>query len=187
MPSRRQERVGKRVVQELAEALRNLKHANAGFVTITRCEMSPDLRHARVFVSVFGDEAERERGLGVLFQNASRLRGMVGRKLGIKVMPELHFEFDETLETADSISRLIRDARKTDANPNPLTPEEEQALTESMAAKKGKFSQPSDADQDVDVFEAARLDVEEELLDDDDPDWQPINLDELPEDGENDD
>jgi ribosome-binding factor A len=182
MPSRRQERVAKRVMQELVEAFRDLKNADLGFVTVTRCEVSPDLRHAKVYVSVWGDEARRAKTLEELKRNASRLKGIIGRPLATKVVPTLHFEFDETISNADEMSRLIRDARQTDVNPNALTPEE-QAERDAAASVSGGVAK-SARREGVDVFEAARMDVDEELFgaDDDDPDWEPINLDELPED-----
>ncbi len=189
MPSRRQERVGKRVTQELVEALRNLKNVTLGFTTITKTEMSPDLRHARVLVSVFGTDEEKTRTLNALKNHASKLRGMIGRPLGLKVIPDLHFEFDETLATADRISRLIRAARETDNDPTPLTPEEEAALQAVGApAGTGKFAPARDSDDGVDVFETARQEIAEELLDveEDDPSWRPINLDDLPDDAEED-
>lgn len=191
MPSRRQERVGKRVMQELVEALRNLKNVTLGFITITRCEMSPDLRHAKVLISVFGTDEEKEHTLRALKSHASKLRGMIGRPLGLKVIPDLHFEFDESVATADRISRLIREARDTDSNPEPLTPEEIAALRAVGAPDNtGKFPAARDDDDEVDVFETARRDIEEELLDagdeDDDPSWRPINLNELPDDDEDD-
>lgn len=192
MPSRRQERVSKRIVQELVEAFRNLKHANLGFITVTKCEVSPDLRHAKVFVSIWGEEEERNRALAVLKHHAAKLRGMIARPLGTKVVPSLHFEFDESIATADHMSRLIRDARQTDANPDPLTPEEEAELLAAGRAKDGgRHDQPAAADEDA--FETARHQVEDELFDDDDdgydddPNWRPINLDELPEDDDTDD
>lgn len=187
MPSRRQERVAKRVTQELVEALRNLKHVRLGFITITKCEVSPDLRHAKVFVSVWGEDEEKERNMAVLRQHASRLKGMIGRPLGLKATPDLHFEFDDSLATADRIGRLIRDARQTDANPEPLTPEEEQALRLARPGVSSGKRRGGDDAEDIDPFEESRLDVEDELLDlDDDPDWEPINLDEALDDGEED-
>ncbi len=186
MPSRRQERVGKRVMQELVDALRTMKNVELGFTTITRCEVSPDLRHAKVFVSVFGDEDVRNRTLDALKRHASRLKGMIGRPLGTKVVPSLHFEFDEIIEQTDKMSRLIRDARATDVNQEPLTPEELAELSTSAAA--GKYDAGGGfVDVDADAFEQARQDVREELFgddeddDSDDADWKPINLDELPE------
>ncbi len=185
MPSRRQERVGKRVVQELTDALRNLKHVDLGFITITRCEVSPDLRHAKVFISVFGDEKQQERSLTLLRRSASKLKGMIGRPLGTKVVPTLHFEFDESIATADEMSRLIRDARSTDAHPEPLTEEE---IAQLAAAQSGP-KRPERTG--LDVFETAMQDVDAELYGEDDDDapeddpaWRPINLDELPDDDE---
>lgn len=185
MPSRRQERVQKRIIQETVEALRNLKHVKLGFVTITRCEVSPDLRHAKIFISVFGSEEERARTLQLIRNNAPKLRGMIARPLGTKVTPQLHFEFDDSIATADHMSRLIHDARQTDANPEPLTPEEAAALmAEGRGDGKKRDDLPAaDIVDATDLFEAARRDVEDELFDDeDDPEWRPINLDELPDD-----
>lgn len=185
MPSRRQERVSKRIIQELTEAFRNLKNVDLGFITVTRCEVSPDLRHAKVFVSVFGDDERRDKSLATLKNHASKLKGMIGRPLGTKVVPTLHFEFDDTIANADAMSRLIRDARATDADPTPLTEEE-------IAAMSAAGVKPAAARAGVDVFETVRRDVDAELygeedddeenMGDDDPAWSPINLDELPDD-----
>lgn len=182
MPSRRQERVSKRIIQELVEAIRDLKNADLGFITVTRCEVSPDLRHAKVFVSVYGDEERQKKSLDALRHNASRLKGLIGRPLGTKVVPSLHFEFDDTIANADAMSRLIREARNTDAHPEPLTEEEAAALSGAGAAKAKRPVTGGD------LFDEARMDVEEDLWgeegEDDDPAWRPINLDELPDDDE---
>lgn len=186
MPTRRRERVARRIVQEMVEALRGLKHVKLGFITVTRCEVSPDLRHAKIFISVFADEAEQGRNLLVIRQNASKLRGMIARPLGMKIVPQLHFELDETIAAADRMSRLITDARATDSNPAPLTPEEAAELSAGgmERGRKRKVSVPAgDADPDS-LFDEARLDVDDELLGEQDAaDWKPINLDELPDDG----
>ena len=182
MATRRQERVAKRIMQELVEATRDLKNVDLGFLTITRCEASPDLRHAKVFVSVFGEEGEQERTLALLRNNANRLKTMIARPLGTKTVPSLHFEIDESIATADKMSRLIKDARATDANQEPMTEEEIAAFVGSNAGKPAS----SVAVEALDPFEAARMDVEEEILPEedfaDDPAWKPINLDALPDD-----
>ena len=178
MVTRRQERVSKRIMQELVEATRDLKNVELGFLTITRCEVSPDLRHAKVFVSVFGREGEQEKTLAALRNNANRLKTMIARPLGTKTVPSLHFEIDESIATADRMSRLIKDARATDANQEPMTEEELAAFAGSNIGKPAAAV----AVEGIDPFDAARLEVEEEILDDDDPDWKPINLDALPDD-----
>lgn len=191
MPSRRQERVAKRIVKEVVDAFREIKDgAKLGFVTVTGCEVSPDLRHAKVLLSVFGTEEDKVRNLTLVRRNASRLRGLVGRGLGLKMTPELHFEIDESIENADRMSRLISEARSTDANPNPLTPEEREEILAGMAKKGGHGGQDAGDGEDEaarelrDAFETARREVEEELFDDldDDPNWKPVDLDKLPDD-----
>ncbi|MDR1611200.1 MAG: 30S ribosome-binding factor RbfA [Planctomycetota bacterium] len=186
MPTRRQERVAKRIVQESVDALRNLKHASLGFLTVTKCEVSPDLRHAKIFISVLGDDAERERVLRIVRNNAPRLRGMIGSPLGLKTAPDLHFALDDSIANADRIGRLIRDARETDPNPGPLPPEDEAAILAAAQSKQAQgIKRPAAV---ADPFEAVRLDVEDELLgeDVDDPYWRPVNLDELPDDADED-
>ena len=171
MPTRRQERVGKRIIQELVDAFRNLKHVDLGFLTVTGCEVSPDFRYARIGVSVYGEESDKTRVMEELARNASRLRRMIGRPLGLKIVPELSFELDSSLETAARISRLIREARLTDANPDPLPPE---------AAPP-----PAPVPPETEPFEAVREAVEAELFaSDDDPAWRPIDLDALPDEEE---
>ena len=181
MPSRRQERVAKRIIQELIDALRGLKHVDLGFLTVTGCETSPDLRQARVLVSVLGSEEDRDRSLILLRQNASRLRRAIGRPLGLKITPELRFALDSSLETADRISRLIRDARSTDRDPNPIQAEEGGEARVADEPVVGAIAESADA------FESVRLEVEAGLPefadDDDDPAWRPLNLDEPPDDG----
>jgi ribosome-binding factor A len=191
MPTRRQERVSKRITQELVEATRDLKNsAELGFLTFTRCEVSQDLRHAKVFISVFGKEGEQDRTLALLRRDANKLKTMIARPLGTKTVPSLHFEIDDTVANADMMNRLIKDARATDANQEPMSEEEAAAFA---AARLGKTFAPAGVSPEgVDPFDAARMDVEEEVLGeddasdfgDDDPDWKPVNLDELPDDDE---
>ena len=182
MPSRRQERVAKRIVQELAEALQHLKHVQLGFITLTKCEVSPDLLHAKIFYSVWGGDEEKERSAEALRQNARALRRMIGRHLGLKNIPDLHFEFDVSLETADRITRLIRDARQSDINPDPLLPEKAADLTTGISPVRNLGS------GEPDLFEFVRRGVENELfMEEDDtaeaPGWESIDLGKLPEDG----
>ncbi|MDR1535347.1 MAG: 30S ribosome-binding factor RbfA [Planctomycetota bacterium] len=178
MPSRRQERVGKRVIQELVDAFRQLKNADLGFLTITGCRVSPDFRSARVKVSVWGGDEDRRRVMELLEQNAPRLRWLIGRPLGLKASPEIFFELDSSPETAERISRLIREARLTDVNPN-LPPAE--AVAPVPIRPPGK----------IDRFEEARRRVEEDIAGigefadpEDDPAWRPLDLDALPGSGE---
>jgi ribosome-binding factor A len=78
-----------------------------GFVTVTGVELTNDLRHARVFVSVMGSEAEKAATFEGLASTASYLRSHVGRKLQLRVAPEFQFKEDDSVARAARIESLL--------------------------------------------------------------------------------
>jgi ribosome-binding factor A len=105
--SDRMRRVNESVRQVLSEALPELKDPRIGFVTVTGVETSPDLRQARVFVSVFGSERKRENSLAGLSAAHGVLQARLARELRMKRTPQLSFEYDPTVERGVRMSRLI--------------------------------------------------------------------------------
>lgn len=106
---RRPRQVADVVREELARLLRTEVHDPAvGFATITEVVLSPDLRSARVFVSVLGGEGAFERSVAALNRAAPMLRGMVGRNCGLRYAPELRFEEDHSLERGARIEEILR-------------------------------------------------------------------------------
>ena len=106
--SERMRRVNEAVREVLSDALtKDLKDPRVGFVTVTAVETSPDLRHARVFVSVLGDDAEREASLEGLQSAHGYLQRRVAGELRLKHTPQLVFEEDSTARRADRIERLL--------------------------------------------------------------------------------
>jgi ribosome-binding factor A len=103
----RMRRVNESLREVLSEALPELKDPRIGFVTITGVETSPDLRQARVFVSVLGDERKRERSLAGLAAAHGVLQARLARELRMKRTPQLTFEYDPTVERAARVSQLI--------------------------------------------------------------------------------
>ncbi|HEX8647876.1 MAG TPA: 30S ribosome-binding factor RbfA [Thermoleophilaceae bacterium] len=85
----------------------DLKDPRIGFVTVTGVDTSPDLRHARVFVSVLGNEVEREEGLQGLTSAAGFLQSQVGAELRMKRTPTLEFVHDPSIDHGMRIERLI--------------------------------------------------------------------------------
>jgi len=84
-----------------------LEDPRIGFVTVTSVDTSPDLRTARVYVSVLGDEAEREASLAGLRAAHGVLQAVIARETRIKRTPTLSFHYDETPERGVRISRLL--------------------------------------------------------------------------------
>jgi ribosome-binding factor A len=103
----RMRRVNEAVRQVLSEAVVDLKDPRIGFVTVTGVETSPDLRHARVFVSVLGSERKREQSLDGLTAAHGVLQSRLARELRMKRTPQLAFEYDPSVERGVRMSQLI--------------------------------------------------------------------------------
>jgi len=86
-----------------------LEDPRIGFVTVTAVDTSPDLRAARVYVSVLGSEDEREAALSGLRAAHGVLQGVIAREMRIKRTPTLTFHYDDTAERADRLTRLLDD------------------------------------------------------------------------------
>ncbi len=84
-----------------------LQDPRIGFVTVTAVDTSPDLRHATVHVSVLGSEEERENTLAGLRSAHGVLQSLINSQLRLKRTPALSFSYDESIERADRISRML--------------------------------------------------------------------------------
>lgn len=87
----------------------DLQDPRIGFVTVTAVDTSPDLRHARVHVSVLGSEQEREETMAGLRSAHGLLQAAVNAQLRLKRTPTLEFVYDESIERADRITRMLDD------------------------------------------------------------------------------
>jgi ribosome-binding factor A len=105
--SDRMRRVNAAVLEVLAEAVGELRDPRIGFVTVTGVKTSADLRHAQVFVSVYGSERKRETTLAVLGAAHGVLQARIARELRLKRTPQLTFEYDPSVERGVRMSHLI--------------------------------------------------------------------------------
>jgi ribosome-binding factor A len=117
MSSGRMRRVDEAIRQVIGDALAaDLKDPRVGFVTVTDVRTSPDLRHARVYVSVLGEGGhgsgaeEREATLAGLRSAHGYLQGRVAHELALKRTPTLDFAYDDTTDRAMRLERLIDEA-----------------------------------------------------------------------------
>lgn len=114
--TRRTDRVAEALQELVADLLlREIKDPRVGLVTVTGVKVSPDLRQARVFFSCLGDDAQRAQSLQGLTSAAGFVRSQVARKLNLRVAPQIVFEFDPSLEQAERVARLLKDARGPDS------------------------------------------------------------------------
>jgi len=107
-PSRRPQRVALEIQHEISLILsRDMKDRRLGFVTVTGVELSPDLRHAKVFVSCMGSAAEKSASLQTLIHAAGWIRHELGQRIRMKFLPELAFYADTSQEYGEHIDRLL--------------------------------------------------------------------------------
>lgn len=113
--TRRTRQVGEFLKEELDDIIRReVKDPRIGFFSITRVEVPTDLRSARVFVSVLGDDEERAATLSAL-ENASKfIRYHLKPRLRMRQIPELEFRDDRSMEYAHQISQTLREVRERD-------------------------------------------------------------------------
>jgi ribosome-binding factor A len=108
MSSSRMRRVDEAVRAVLSDAItQELKDPRVGFVTVTAVKTSPDLRHARVYVSVLGGAQEREESLAGLRSAHGFLQRRVGDELRLKHTPTLEFAYDDTVDRGMRIGELL--------------------------------------------------------------------------------
>ena len=108
MTGDRMRRVDEAVREVLSDAIAaDIKDPRVGFVTVTAVQTSPDLRHAKVFVSVLGEPIERERTLAGLQSAHGFLQKRVARELRIKNTPTLEFVYDDSLDRSLRVNELL--------------------------------------------------------------------------------
>lgn len=111
----RQERINGLLKTEISDIImREIKDPRVGFVTITGADVSRDLRHAKVYVSVYGDEKQKEESLAVLQKAAGYIRGEFGRRAFLKIIPEISFKLDTAVEHGARIFELLQQVKPSE-------------------------------------------------------------------------
>src|SRR5690606_15860806 len=117
MAGLRVERVREELKKEASDIIRKLKDPRIGFVTVTDVEVSGDLRHVKIFVSVYGDETEKSATMEALERASGFVRTEVGRRIRLRHTPEIRFVFDASMERGARIFQLLREVG-ADAGPD---------------------------------------------------------------------
>ncbi len=123
--SQRTERVDELLRQEIGAILaRDVSDPRIGFATVTEVETAPDLRHARVWVSVIGQRAERDDTVAALAHAMPFVRRQLGSRLRLKRIPELHVRLDESAERGTRVLHLLHELEEGHV-PDDATPASE--------------------------------------------------------------
>ncbi|MDR2732770.1 MAG: 30S ribosome-binding factor RbfA [Fibromonadaceae bacterium] len=109
----RTDRLGAVMQREISALLHNgLRNPNIGFASISRVDVTPDLSHAKVHVSVLGTRQEQMKSLNALQQSAGFIRSHLAKLIKLRKFPELHFIFDENLQHAARIDEILHNLKE---------------------------------------------------------------------------
>jgi ribosome-binding factor A len=110
MSEQRAHRVGEEIKREVSDILRNgLKDPRAGgLISVTDVSVTRDLRHAKIFISVFGSDEEQQATLHALSRAVGFVRTEVGRRIRLRHTPELSFQLDKSIAYGAHINQVLR-------------------------------------------------------------------------------
>ncbi len=115
MVSMRASRVAEQMKKEIASIIEHqVKDPRIGFVTITKVEVTNDLRHAKVFVSSLGTEEERKKSMEGLEKAKGFIRSEVAKRINLRYAPEILLRVDDSIEHGVKISRILSEINKSD-------------------------------------------------------------------------
>lgn len=113
MSSQRPGRVQEAIRQEVSKILHDeIRDPRLGFLTITGVELTNDLRYARIYFSVLGEEKEKKLALKGLNSAKGYIKGLLGDRIKLRYMPEIEFKIDETLDRTQRIYDLFEKIKK---------------------------------------------------------------------------
>jgi ribosome-binding factor A len=143
--TQRTDRIDELLRQEIGEIFRrDVDDPRIGFATITGVETAPDLRHARLTVSVIGQAEERKATLAAMGHAMPFVRHELGKRLRLKRIPEFHLELDDTVERGTRVLQLLNELEEG------RVPEELPDPGESLPTPVARLPHEGDADDPVD-------------------------------------
>ena len=106
-------RVGEQIKKELSQIIQfEWKDPAVGFLTVTGVDVTNDLSQAKVYVSVLGDDAQKEAAMQALNRGKGFLRSEIGKRIRLRHVPELVFQFDHSIEYGSRIQKLLEEIRQ---------------------------------------------------------------------------
>ncbi len=113
--AKRSERVGELLREEINEVIRReINNPKLGFITITQVKVTNDLKHAKVYYSVYGTEKNRKETSEILKASSSFVRRQIGRRVRLRYTPHIEFFYDRIPEDASHITNLLEKIKKNE-------------------------------------------------------------------------
>lgn len=143
--TQRTDRIDELLRQEIGQIIaREIDDPRVGFATLTSVETTPDLRHAKVLVSVIGQPEDRRATLAALGRAMPYVRHELGKRLRLKRIPEFHLELDDTLERGTRVLQLLAELEAG------RIPEEDLPVGESLPTPVPRLPHEGDAEEPAD-------------------------------------
>src|SRR5688572_8522460 len=131
----RPQRVGEEILQELGTLLvREVHDPGIGFITLTRTKVSPDLQLVRIYYTLIGDDKRKREAQKALERATPFLRRQIGARVRLRRVPELRFEFDQSVEHQERIERILLDLEEERRIRGPLPDDEPAPSTDADAS-----------------------------------------------------
>jgi len=121
---RRRQQVGDLLRDQISEIIqREMRDPRLGFVSITRVDVSPDVRFAKVYVSVYGDSDQQSDALVALTRATGFIRRQLGERVELRFIPEISFRLDRSMEHAEKVARLLSQVAQEERESQPGHPD----------------------------------------------------------------
>ncbi len=117
MSTIRAERVASLIKEEVSDIISKvLEHESVGFWTVTDVRVSPDLRYAKIYISIYGDKVTQQNTIRKIESLKKTIRSRLGSRLRLRFIPEIEFYLDNTLEHVDRINALLKQIEEREKN-----------------------------------------------------------------------
>lgn len=117
MSTIRAERVASLIKEEVSDIISKvLEHESVGFWTVTGVRVSPDLRYAKIYISIYGDKVTQQNTIRKIESLKKTIRSRLGSRLRLRFTPEIEFYLDDTLEHVDRINALLKQIEEREKN-----------------------------------------------------------------------
>ena len=104
----RNERIALQIQREASDVIhQHVKDPGIGFVTVTGVEVSNDVAHAKIFVSIMGSEEQKQTSMSALERARGFIRSEIGARIRLRITPELHFKLDESMDYSVKIGQVL--------------------------------------------------------------------------------
>lgn len=111
----RNERIALQIQRETSDVIhQHVKDPGIGFVTVTGVEVSNDVAHAKIFVSIMGSEEQKQASMLALERAKGFIRSEIGGRIRLRITPELHFKLDESMDYSAKIGRVLSEIISTE-------------------------------------------------------------------------